>query len=63
MRKPFRKSLLSLAIAHALGSGIGWPATALATDTQQPSAAAAFAQNRDLQRELIELKNAVVASP
>jgi cellulose synthase operon protein C len=63
MRKPFRKSLLSLAIAHALGSGIGWPATALATDTQQPSAAAAFAQNRDIMRELIELKSAVVDSP
>jgi putative PEP-CTERM system TPR-repeat lipoprotein len=63
MRKPFRKSLLSLAIAHALGSGIGWPATALATDTQQPSASAAFAQNRDIMRELIELKSAVVDSP
>jgi putative PEP-CTERM system TPR-repeat lipoprotein len=62
MRKPFRKSLLSLAIAHALGIGIGWPATALATDTQQPSAAA-FAPNRDLQQELIELKNAVLARP
>jgi cellulose synthase operon protein C len=65
MRKPFRKSLLSLAVAQALGVGLctGWPAAALATDTPQPSAAAAFAQNRDIMRELIELKSAVVDSP
>lgn len=64
MRKPLRKSLLSLAVAQAIGlGGAGWPGHALATNTPQPSAAAALSQYRDLRTELIELKNAVMESP
>lgn len=64
MRQPIRKSLLYLAVIQAIGAGACLPVTVLAdADTTQPSAAAAFTQSRDLQRELIELKNAAAEAP
>jgi putative PEP-CTERM system TPR-repeat lipoprotein len=62
MHKPIRKSLLYLAVAQAIGAGIGLPGTTLATGSEQPSVAS-FAPARDLRSELIELKNAVVQAP
>ncbi|NBC48709.1 MAG: PEP-CTERM system TPR-repeat protein PrsT [Gammaproteobacteria bacterium] len=63
MHKTFRRSLLSLAVLQAIGTGMAAPGTALANESEQSSATAAFAQTRDLRRELIELKNAVIESP